>query len=181
MRAKLPALEKNILKYRALQMVLLIHQVESLRTFIIGSIRASESLLPRDSKLRVLPEGVKRPMEKALKLLVTKEIITEKESEDLQGIIEVRNQVGHKVHELVSDISAPKALRKKDQIYDYFALNRFERYRDKIAEGMGKYFVLEIGFRRLIFEQAEATYKEELSRLHKRIDRQYEQRKKSLA
>tara|TARA_R110000868_G_scaffold25293_7_gene98666 strand:- start:3186 stop:3482 length:297 start_codon:yes stop_codon:yes gene_type:complete len=98
MRAKLPALEKNILKYRALQMVLLIHQVESLRTFIIGSIRSSESLLPRDSNLRALPEGVKRPMEKALNILVTKEIITEKESEDLQGIIEVRNQIGHKVH-----------------------------------------------------------------------------------
>tara|TARA_R110000868_G_scaffold25293_7_gene98665 strand:- start:2937 stop:3077 length:141 start_codon:yes stop_codon:yes gene_type:complete len=46
---------------------------------------------------------------------------------------------------------------------------------------MGEHFGLEIGFRDLIFEQAEATYKEELNRLHKRIDRQYEQRKKSLA
>lgn len=181
MRPKLPALEKNILKYRALQMVLLLHQVESLRSFVIGSMRASDKFATyTTSRPALLPEGSKRPMEKAFQILVGKEIITEKESEDLQGIINLRNQVGHKIHELLSDISAPKTLRVRDQIYDYFALDRFERYRDKISKGMTKHFVLEVNFRDLTFEQAEATYKEELSRLHKRIERQYEERKKSV-
>lgn len=120
-------------------------------------------------------------MEKAFEILVSREIITEKESEDLQSIINLRNQVGHTIHELVSDISAPQILRVRDQIYDYFALDRFERYRDKIFKGMMKHFVLEVSFRDLTFEQAEATYKEELNRLHKRIERQYEQRKRSVA
>lgn len=181
MRAKLPALEKNILKYRALQMVLLLHQVESLRAFVIGSIRASNRFATYTSRPVLLPEGTKRPMETAFQILVGKEIITEKEGEDLQNIINLRNQVGHKIHELVSDISAPKTLRGPDQIYDYFALDRFERYREKISKGMMKHFVLEVSFRDITFEQAEATYKEELLRLHKRIERQYEERKKSVA
>lgn len=181
MRAKLPALEKNILKYRALQMVLLLHQVESLRAFVIGSIRGSDKFATYTARQVLLPDGTKRPMEKALQILVDKNVITEKESEDLQGIINLRNQVGHKIHELVSDISAPKTLRSNDQIYDYFALDRFERYRDKISKGMMKHFVLQVSFREISFEQAEATYKEELRRLHKRIERQFEERKNSVA
>lgn len=181
MRAKLPALEKNILKYRALQIVLLLHQVESLRSFVIESIRGSDSFSIRNGSPQPLPAGIKRPMEKALHVLVSKGIITAKENEDLQHIIEVRNQIGHKVHELVADISAPRTLGKHDQIYDYFALERFERYRDKIARGMMAHFVLQLSSREHAFEQAEATYKEELDRLRKRIDRQYEERSKSVA
>lgn len=120
-------------------------------------------------------------MKTAFQILVGRKIITEKESEDLQRIIYLRNQVGHNIHNLISDISSPKTLGIPDQIYDYFALDRFERYRDKISKGMMKHFALKIDSRDLVFEQAEATYKEELKRLHKRIERQYEERKKSRA
>lgn len=47
---KLLALEKNILKYRALQMVLLLHQVESLKSFILGSIRATDKFISNSVK-----------------------------------------------------------------------------------------------------------------------------------
>lgn len=181
MRTKLPALEKNILKYRALQIVLLLHQVESLRSFVIGSIRTSDKFATDTSRSELLPERAKRPMKKAFQILVSREIITEEESADLQSIVNLRNQVGHEIHELVSDISSPQKLSLRDHIYDYSALDRFERYRDKISKGMMEHFVLEVSFRDLIFEQAEATYKEELSRLHRRIERLYEQRRKSAA
>ncbi|WP_018992713.1 hypothetical protein [Aromatoleum toluclasticum] len=178
MRPALPALEKNILKYRALQMVLLLHQVESLRTFVIGSIRATDRLASATGgRGGRLPLNAKRPMEKALAILVQEDVITEKESIDLQQIIDVRNKIGHKVHELVEGISAPKVLGRSDPIYDYFALDRFERYRKKISSRMQKSFVLELSFRELSFEQAEGTYKEELARLRNRIDRQFEVRR----
>ena len=182
MRPALRALEKNILKYRALQMVLLLHQVESLRTFIIGSIRSTDRLaVSLKTGVDRLPGGVKKTMEKALALLVHEGILTEKESEDLQSIIKLRNQVAHTIHELVADISVPRLLGQHDPVYDYYAVDRFERYRNKIESGMAKSFVLLLDFRELSFEQAEATYKEELSRLHRRIDRQYEARRASAA
>lgn len=180
MRAKLPALEKNILKYRALQMVLLLHQVETLRSFVIGSIRATDSIPTISREIR-LPENAKRPMEKAFKILVFEGIISEKESSDLQSIIELRNYIGHRMHNLVADISAPKLMGKHDPIFDYFALGRFEKYRDKIYKGMQKKFILQFSFRDLAFEQAELTYKEELYRLPKKIDRQYEARRLATA
>ena len=176
MRANLPALEKNILKYRALQMVLLLHQVESLRTFVIGSIRGTDSLPWRKGTER-LPAGTRGPLQKALAVLVEEEILTVAESSDLQAIVELRNKIGHTIHELVEDISAPRDLRRRDAIFDYYALERFERYRHKIERGMMRNFVLQVSLLHVAFEQAEATYKEELARLRKRIDRQYARRR----
>lgn len=161
-------------------MVLLLHQVESLRTFVIGSIRMTDSFKGKSEPGR-LPLNAKNPMEKALAILVAMTVLTEHESEDLQKIIGLRNQIGHRIHELVEDISAPKSLRYRDSIYDYFALRRFENLRDKITKGMMNHFILEIGFRDLSFEQAEATYKEELARLRTKIDKQFEIRRAKLA
>lgn len=180
MRAKLPGLEKNILKYRALQMVLLLHEVESLRSFLIGSIRGTDAFPSRKGTER-LPAGTRGPMEKALGILVAEAILTGAGSEDLQVIVELRNKVGHTIHELVEDISAPPGLRIRNPPYDYGALERFERYRRKIERGMMRKFVLQLDFRGVAFEQAEATYREELARLRKRIDRQHAERRKVAA
>jgi hypothetical protein len=179
-RAKLPALEKNILKYRALQMVLLLHEVESLRSFLIGSIRGTDSFPTRKATERV-PAGTRAPMQKALGVLVAEAILTEAESNDLQTIVDLRNKVGHTFHELVQDISAPPGLRRRHSPYDYDALKRVEGHRRKIERGMMSKFVLQLDFRGAIFEQAAATYREELARLRKRIDRQYAERRKAAA
>ena len=179
MRPTLLALEKNILKYRALQMLLLLHQVESLRVFVISSIRATDTLGFAASKtVNRLPNNTKRPMEKALAILVQDGVVTQNESEDIQAIIDIRNRIGHRIHELIQDVSAPGMLGLRDPVYDYFALERFERYREKISSGMSKSFVLQLDLLELSFEQAEATYKEELVRLRRRIDRQFEVRRR---
>ena len=180
MRAKLPALEKNVLKYRALQMVLLLHEVESLRSFLIGSIRGTDTFPSRQGAERI-PAGTRGPLQRAFGILVAEAILTVEESNDLQAIVELRNKVGHTVHELVQDISAPPGLRSRSPPYDYDALARFERYRRKIERGMVSKFVLQLDFRGVVFEQAEATFKEELARLRKRIDRQYAERRKAAA
>ena len=170
MPLKLKALEKNILKYRALQMVLLLHQVETLRVFMIGSIRATDKLQDTDKKR--LPEGTKKPLEQALAILVQKDVITDADSRDLQNIVAIRNKIGHRVHDLVKDITAPEIFSGRDPVYDYYALARFETHRDKISRGMAKHFILLMGDD-ILFDRAEEAYKEELARLHKRIDRQY--------
>lgn len=172
MKPKLRALEKNILKYRAIQMILLLHRVESLRTFLLGSIRVSDTLLPESGER--LPPGVRKPMVKALNILTSEEIITDGECEELKNIIEVRNHIGHRIHRLVEDISAPgPAIDGQYAVYDYGALERLEQLRQKIEAGMARKFVLQIASRELAFEQAEATYLEELARLRKRIDKQF--------
>ena len=184
-RPKLPALEKNILKYRALQMVLLLHEVETFRYFLLGTIRGTDRFrkLLRLGGAEQLPQGTKDPMKKALALMVEESILTEAESADIQKIIDLRNDIGHRVHEVVEDISQPEIQRlmRPDARYDYHALARFERHRKKVTDGlMRKHFVMQLDFRAHSFEQAEAAYKEELQRLDRRITRQLEERRARL-
>ena len=177
MALQLKALEKNILKYRALQMILLLHEMESLRRFVIGSIRSTDKLnelLGGQSKQ--LPEGTKKPFKKALDLLVKRKIISKEESDDIQEINEIRNTIGHQVHHLVDDISNPDGWLLQCKEYDYGALDRLEGYRKQISKGLGRSFVLSLSFDSVAFEQAELTYKEELTRLKRKIDRQFEER-----
>jgi hypothetical protein len=169
-RPKLRALEKNILKYRALQMVLLLHEVESFREFLIGSIRATDSLSPHPKRL---PLGTKHPFEKAVTILVAEDILTEEEAEGLRKIIDQRNLIAHEVHQLVMDVTRPRDPVERKSLYDYAALIRFEHIRKKVSSGMSAgQFVFAIGIREHFFEQAEATYREELHRLRKRINKQ---------
>lgn len=174
MKAKLPALEKNILKYRALQMVLLLNEVESLRRYVIGSIRATDDF--NGIKQPRIPLNVKDPMGKALAVLVSERIITKDEMQDIQSIILIRNDIGHRIHDVVGDITFPELYKSAKDAYDYFAVERFEDYCFKISEGMRANFIQKLGLEELAFEQAEATYKEELSRLRRRMDRQWKAR-----
>ena len=161
-------------------MVLLLHQVESLKSFVLGSIRSTDKIF-RNEKEERLPGGTKKLFAKVWVLLVKENILAEEESEDIQRIIEIRNEIGHSIHNLVSDISAKEFGSYENNIYDYYALDRFERYREKIQRGMQKKFVLQVGFTDLAFEEAEKTYKEELERLNKKIQRQYAERKRKRA
>lgn len=172
--AKLPALEKNVLKYRALQIILLLHEVESFRAFLIGSIRATDQF--SEPEQHRLPPGAKRPMERALAILVSDGILTTDESAELQRIIDLRNTIGHAIHELVEDVSAPLSGVVTDSAFDYAALRRLQRLRRKVDEGMRDGYILEMGLREARFEQAAATYQEELTRLRKRIHRQVNKR-----
>lgn len=178
MAPKLKALEKNILKYRALQMILLLHEMESLKEFIIGSIKSTDKIMtPFTGNAKELPEGTRMPFKKALDILVEKQIITDKESSDIQRINDTRNTIGHAMHELVDDISNPDRHLPPSTVYDYDALDRLEKHRAKIEKELGKSYIMSVSFRGVDFEQAELTYKEELSRLRSKIDRQYEDRR----
>jgi hypothetical protein len=185
MRPKLLALEKNILKYRAFQMILLLHQVESLKSFALDSIRYTDRIFSEKNKKNNerLPEGTKKLFPKVWAILVNEKILTEEESNDIQRIINIRNKIGHSIHSLVSDVSAKdygfdieSRLDELDELYDYYALERFEKYRLKIELGMSKKYVLSVSMNQLFFEEAEKTYKEELNRLTKKIERQFSER-----
>ncbi|WP_310154583.1 hypothetical protein [Luteimonas sp. 3794] len=108
-------------------------------------------------------------------------ILTTAESDDLRDIINIRNDIGHRVHDLFADISGKKLKLAGDYQYDYKALQRLNMYRRKIESGMGKHFIQEISFREMIFEEAELTMREELQRLDRRITKQMEVRRAQVA
>jgi len=181
---QLPALEKNILKYRAFQMVLLLFYIEDLKLFVLNSIRATDNLnsILKQKNPRI-PNNSKKLYQKVWAVLVSDGIITQEESVDIQHIIDYRNDIAHRIHQLTHDLSCEHAAQEYSEFYDfkydYDALNKLKAYRQKISSGFqSKYYIFSVSFRPLLFEAAEKTYQEELDKLDKKITRQFAKREK---
>lgn len=170
---RLPALERNILKYRAFEMMLVLFHIEHLKNFVLASVRATN----RNS----LPEGTKNVYAKAWQILVTDGIITEEESVEIQRLIDYRNTIAHSVHQLTGDLSrdsiAEDFIEFRQVRYDYTALKKTKKYRDKISRGMRARYVVSLSFESLVFEAAEKVYEQEIARLAQTINRQIHDRK----
>jgi len=107
---RLPALERNILKYRAFEMVVILFHIEDLREYVLRTIRAND-------KARI-PEGTKKPYEKAWAYLVEKGVITWDESDEIQRLTDYRNTIAHDIQQLTYDLSQERFAA------DYGALTR---------------------------------------------------------
>ena len=179
---KLPALEKNILKYRAFQMILVLFHAESLKRLIISSIQETDRLLSEAD--RELPEGSKYTVGKAFQILVEDSVLTADESEEVQRLIDYRNDIGNRIHELTQDIGYPEKpegfLDYVDIKYNYDALQKLKHFRKKIEEGLSGKYIISLSFDSVSFENAEIAYIEELNRLHDRITRQFDERKEKI-
>ena len=182
MSSKLRALEKNILKYRAIEMVLLLYYVEDIKSFALGSVRATDDLRSALSgSIERLPIGTKKVFQKLWKILVDEGFLSEEESQDIQNIIDIRNLIGHSLPTLVADISAPESLhhRMTKYEYDYGAVARMASYRKELFHRVSEKYVIVLDFGSTAFEQAEEVYTEELVRLENRINKQYQKRVQS--
>lgn len=182
---RMPALEKNILKYRALEMTIILFHAESLKRFIVNSIRATDELHHKfDKRPQRLPVGTKKVTQKAFKILVQDGILTQDESNELQDLIIYRNDIAHRIHQLTADIVNPgrpeDRLKRLEFKYRYDAIGKFEHYRNKIERGVQSRYIISLSLDRAFFETAERTYKEELRRLNKKITRQFEIRKRQI-
>ena len=171
---KLPALEQNILKYRAFEMVIMLFHVEQLKSFVLFAVRATDKIrYPNDETRHRLPHGTKKLYEKIWALLVSDGILTQEESDDLQEIIDYRNQIAHSIENLTFDISkepiSERRVRSHGVKYEYDALKRLESYRDKIHKELSINYILPLGIDSLLFKSAEYTFKRELKRLDKKI------------
>jgi hypothetical protein len=176
---RLPALEKNILIYRALQMALFLFYSEDLRRQLIASVAP----VVRDSQP---PLKGGKLLKRIFRELESRTILTPAESAEMQSLLEHRDTIAHNIQLLTGDIHIPGRryrdiatyLRLK---YDYRALARIKHWNKMIWAKLRPHFTLTISWDPLLFEAAEHAYEKELASLRRRIDRQYELRKREAA
>jgi len=172
--SRLSALEKNELKRRALEMVLLLFYVEDLKHFVLSSIEATDRV---GRAARTEPHSDNKPKrlyKAAWARLVNAGVLTQDESDEIEKLIDYRNLVAHQIHNLTGDITRVQSLQMDgDKVrYRFGALKKARHLRDKVLSRMRRGFVLSLSFRSLWFEAAERTYIEELKRLDRKIRRQ---------
>lgn len=174
---KLPALEKNILKYRAIEMTLILFYAEDFKRLIIDSLDITESISGKER----FKKTDKNPLKKALNIFVQDNILTETEINEITKLIDYRNDIAHRLEQLTKDVIHPKKQQYYNLCiqpkYNYDISQKFQFYRKKILQNFqDKGYITLLSLNKNHFENAELTYKEELERLHKRIINQMEKR-----
>jgi uncharacterized protein YutE (UPF0331/DUF86 family) len=101
--SRLLAIERNILKYRALEMVMILFHVENLKAFVLDAIRTTDEI--RNNIKPRIPKGRRNIYSKAWEILVSDGILTDTEKSEIEGLIDYRNDVAHRIHELTYDLN----------------------------------------------------------------------------
>jgi len=171
-------LEADLLKLRALEMVLVIFYVENLKDFITSSINVTKFL----NKTIDIPQPTTNDKKKvrfkeAHKLLISEGVLTQEEGLKLKDMIDYRNIIGHEIHRMTIDIGAYSHLAEHeltigDKIakYDYSAIHNIKKFKEKVQKKMMKHsYCFELSFDTLAFDSAEKTYLKEINRLKRKV------------
>ncbi len=197
---KLPTLERNILKYRIFEMTLILFQIEEFKKYVVASIRATDDFNSTIKKSNCeseksknsadsfpnqrLPPNIGKLYEKAWKVLIADGIITQEEKTEIVKLIDYRDDIAHRIHlltcDLNKDILSQEFLHRKknEATYDYQALTRIRYFRDKFQRAWNGVHCISLNTE--LFESTEATLKQELKVLDKRIKLQYKKRKEDM-
>lgn len=176
---KLSSLEKNLLKYRAFEMLLVLFEIEDLKRFVVRSIRGTDTILGKEPRL---PDNTPKPMKKAWQIVTDLGILTDDECKGIQRFVAYRDTIAHRIHEMTADVSefARRGGKPPFKGYDYEALRKIRDYKRKIEKGFQEQFIMETSLNALYFEPAELVFENELAILRKRINKQWDERVKAL-
>ena len=187
---RLPALERNILKYRALEMILVIFYCEHLKReiqmVVDRNARSRNTTDIRGKRAGVRTSGGLNGKQ-VMRLLQEWQLINEEEAREIRELVDFRNVIAHEVQSAVSDVGGSGFVRELNRFdssrprYTYGAVDRLKSLICLLNVRMQKAgLTLTIGFESLEFEAAERTYEIELRRLRNTIDRQYKERKQTI-
>lgn len=188
--SRLPALERNILKLRAMQMVLVLFYAEQLKLRVVDLIQGTESLHARfkPSIVERVPKGVKNPVGKALDALVLDGAITSGDKAEIVRLIDFRNLIGHEVHDLVGDLSTERYAREVAAIhpeslskYDYEAVDRLRHFHN-LLDNLHRthHYVSVLRMDRLMFRSAERAFLAEIGSLMRKVNRLDRERRRKV-
>ncbi|HSU16630.1 MAG TPA: hypothetical protein VLK66_21155 [Longimicrobium sp.] len=158
-----------------MEIVLVLFYIEDLKDFVVESIRATDRVAGLANGGR-LPLATKNLYKKAWAILVDAGVLSQQESDEIQELVDYRNVVAHQTDALTADVGRYTSLGADDDAarYNHSALERVQYFREKLAAGMSREFLLSVSFRGLNFEAAERTYLEELAILNRKLRRQIE-------
>lgn len=181
----LPALEQNILKYRALEMVLVMCYSEELKREVLDRIQTTDSWRARNKKGYVerVPRGVRNPVDKALNALIADGAIKPQDKKEIVELIDYRNMIAHQMHNILGDLSPTQYARDLAMLgsnvpkYNYDAVKRLQRYH-KVFDGMYRthHYIVTVSMNSYLFRAAEKAFLGELKRLDRKIVRQLKER-----
>lgn len=187
-RGAMRALERNMLKFRSMQMMLVIFYADELQRLVTASVYATSRWraiggLPKDGLSDHKPSA-----KRAFQVLVADGVLTSAERDEVRGLIDFRNTIAHELHSLVADLSTETVAHEhvefspKRRPFDYDAAERLRHFDRLIGERLQKHgYMISVSFNPMVFRAAERTFLSEIKRLQSRVDRLYAEREREIA
>lgn len=178
----MPALERNILKYRAFEMMLTLYYAEEIKQFLLGTMKATDHW--RDDPKKWFPKGPQH-YRAVVERLAKEGYITDVQRDEIIKVVDYRNDIAHELEKMTFDVSRSTFVRSMKEVvkpkYDYGMLERAKFYRRFLPDkALRRNFVSELSFNASWFRSAEQTYERELKVLRKKIIAQQDARKEKL-
>ncbi|MCY4673294.1 MAG: hypothetical protein OXD43_05935 [Bacteroidetes bacterium] len=169
-RGRIRALEKNIIKFRAIQSVLAIYYAEKLKRDIISAVRHCVVRGDRPISIR-----------EAVKAWVEKGVITREESNKIRSLIDYRNNLAHEFHRMNTDLSTLRMSPVMDDVkqYDYAVMRQLKATIKLLHERAQSSleWCIPMGLETLDFETTEHILVSELKALDRKINRLLDKRR----
>lgn len=180
--SRLPALERNMLRLRSMQMVLVLFYAEQLKQKLVGLVRTTDKIrktLELGTSERV-PRNVKDQIKKCLNAFVADSAITTDERDEMRRLIDYRNVIAHGINELVGDLSADREVRGllnsttwRFRSYGYKAVDRLRHFLKLLSDPViTRRYISSISLDSLKFASVERTLLADIKELQRKIDRQ---------
>lgn len=167
-RRPMLALERNIVKFRSMEMMVFIYEAEQLRKFILSCIDNGHMFAGTENPLK---KPGKQFYEILWGIIEDNDILPRHEIEQLVSLLQYRNDIAHRVDELLIDINSDN-IHFQEIKYDYTALTEMYKLKDKVETNMAKKYPMTANLNAHTLEPIIDTLKQELARLSKRINRQ---------
>lgn len=186
--SRLPALERNLLKLRSAQMVLVLFYAEQLKAKVLSLIQGTDRFLARTGRTERVPKGTKNPVGKCLDALEVDGALSADEKAEIRRLIDYRNRVGHDIHELVADITTERSVRRSlafmpDSFarYDYEAVERLQHFLKLLGKRQGTHhYICTLSFDALQFRSTEQVFLREIKLLRRKIAKQWKARQQQI-
>lgn len=191
------ALELNILRYRAAEGALYLFYTEEVRSFMLDnvypqavkdpaaqplmdaeraktlSVEDAQALRRRFAQMRAQGKKLKTAFAHAIKI----GMFTEAEADELTELLEYRNEIAHRIHLVMLDVSrdyfAADYLSFTAPTYKHDALDRLRAYSGSLWQRTRALrLTYSVGIDAMSFEFAQRAYESELLRLDRRIQAQ---------
>jgi len=185
---KTRALERNIIKYRSLEMVLVLHYAEEIKILVQRAMKCLDSF--DKSFIKKYPKLLHKLRDKksyfvALKIWEKEGLITNDEKKKIIRLTQYRNDIAHRIKELNADLSTEKFfsdfIRHVPDHFCSYQYNAAEELRTWIQELEDRFHKnYSIGFfdhSAGMFRTTENVLTSELQIMRKKVDRLYRYRR----
>lgn len=178
--SRLPALERNILKYRAFEMMLSLFYAEELKRFLISTVETNRKWNEEEEenpgkRLRAANYAV------GADVFFNEGYLSKEERQEIKELIAFRNDIAHELHMLTFDVGRSsftrRSLRLGKMRYDYEKVHRLKFYRKELPRRIRQRLALSPSFNFIYFAEAERVYESELRLLDRKIRKQMMARK----